>query len=146
MLQRARALLEERFGLVLKRETKELPAYALTVAKGGPKLNAAATQNMAQRSSSIRGNNGRLTWTVTTADPELITRSLSGVLERTVVDRTGLTGLYDFKIEWVQDLNATDAGPSVFTALQEQLGLKLEATKAPVEVYVIVKAEHPSEN
>jgi uncharacterized protein (TIGR03435 family) len=83
---------------------------------------------------------------VLSLDMASFVRTLAGILERAVVDRTDLTGNYDFEVEWVQDLNKVDDGPSVFTAMQEQLGLRLEATRAPVEVYVIEKAEHPSEN
>jgi uncharacterized protein (TIGR03435 family) len=73
--------------------------------------------------------------------------------ERIVVDRTGLTGAYDFKLDWSAQgpqASAADgsepAGPTIFTALQEQLGLKLESAKAPVEIIVIDHAERPSEN
>jgi uncharacterized protein (TIGR03435 family) len=76
----------------------------------------------------------------------MLAENLSGMLDRPVVNNTGLTGLYDFRLEWASD-QATDAtGPSLFTALQEQLGLKLESARGPVEVIVIDSAEKASEN
>ncbi len=69
-------------------------------------------------------------------------------LEHTVVDRTGLTGTYTFKLEWTPDdkQSADTPGPSIFAALQEQLGLKLETGKAPLDILVVDHAEKPSEN
>ena len=95
---------------------------------------------------------------------EMLTRTLSSQLGRTVIDRTGLTGNFDFKLTWTPDPGQSvgppgglppgaDAppppdpnGPSVFTALQEQLGLRLESQKGPVEMLVIDRVEKPSEN
>jgi len=76
----------------------------------------------------------------------------SSILDRPVLDRTGLGGRYDFTLEWTPDLSPSDnptpnaAGPSIFTAVQEQLGLKLERQKAPVEILVIDHVEKASEN
>jgi hypothetical protein len=67
-------------------------------------------------------------------------------LDRTVIDNTGLAGEYDLKLEWAADETTDSSIPSIFTALQEQLGLKLESTKGPVEVIVIDHVERPSEN
>jgi len=82
---------------------------------------------------------------------EMLAGALAGQLGRPVIDRTGLAGAFDFKLEWTPDAAQADAapvdaGPSLFTALQEQLGLKLESTKAPAEVIVIDHVERPSEN
>ncbi len=66
--------------------------------------------------------------------------------DRFVIDNTGLTGEYDFTLEWASDLTADSQDPLIFTAIQEQLGLKLEPAKGPVEVIVIDHAERPSEN
>jgi uncharacterized protein (TIGR03435 family) len=68
------------------------------------------------------------------------------ILDRPVLDRTGLTGVYDFTLEWTPDSTADGAGPSLFTAVEEQLGLKLEVKKAPVEFFAIEQASKPSEN
>ncbi len=76
----------------------------------------------------------------------MLAKQLSGELRRPVHDETGLTGQYDFKLEWAPDLDASATGPSIFTALTDQLGLRLESKKGPVQVYVIEKIEHPSEN
>ena len=80
-----------------------------------------------------------------------VAANLSTMLERTVVDQTGLTGKYDFKLNWSPDLGPSDgspgsSGPSVFTALEEQLGLKLVSAKGPVEMIVMERAEKPTEN
>jgi uncharacterized protein (TIGR03435 family) len=88
--------------------------------------------------------------------PQLATL-LSGILRRPVLDQTGLSGVYEFTLEWTPEVRQTgpDAtppapanpgAPSIFTAVQEQLGLKLDAAKAPVEVIVVDNAEKPSEN
>ena len=79
----------------------------------------------------------------------LLASMLENQMDRRVMDKTGLEGFFDFQLEWALDLNAKasdDSAPSVFTAVQEQLGLRLESTKAPVEVIVIDRAEKPSEN
>jgi uncharacterized protein (TIGR03435 family) len=80
-------------------------------------------------------------------------QSLSNILNRRVIDKTGLTGHYDFRLEWTPEAAASPdapgdvpAGASIFTAIQEQLGLRLESAKAPVDTLVVVKAERPSEN
>ena len=150
----AQSLLAERFKLAIHRETKELPVYDLVVAKGGPKLKKAA--NTAEAS----GRRGRGLLTGVAADMPLLVNQLSQQLGRSVIDKTGLTGKYDFKLEWTPDpgelrfpAGGPDAppppdlsGPSIFTAVQEQLGLKLESVKGPVEILVIDHAEKPDAN
>ena len=73
-----------------------------------------------------------------------LAQSLSPVVGRVMLDRTGLTGKFDFQLKWAQDPTADTTGPSIFTALQEQLGLKLESTRGPVEVLVIDRVERRS--
>jgi uncharacterized protein (TIGR03435 family) len=153
-----RDLLAERFGLVLHRETKELPIYALVVAKNGSKLTESAPE---AKGPSLRGGRTQLSGTKVPVD--LLAEHLSNSLGRTVVDETGLKGNYDFKLEYLPEpggmfgkmQGAEDRSqtapldsdlPSVFTALQEQLGLKLESKKGPVEILVIDKAEKATEN
>jgi uncharacterized protein (TIGR03435 family) len=153
------ALIEDRFKLKVHGETKDSPVYFLTVAKGGPKLKAGScitrdpnAPNMpGQRQSAFCGffgmGDNSLQATSTTA--EVLARELSGILERRVLDRTGYTGEFDVRLKWSADLNAaptTDSGPSIFTAIEEQLGLKLESGRAPIDVLVIDHVEHPSEN
>jgi bla regulator protein blaR1 len=147
---RVRTLLEERFGLVVHKETKEEQIYVLTVAKGGPKLTAVTKVGDRQ---GISGGRGRTQGFA--APTSMLAMNLSNNVGRPVIDKTGLTEKYDWVLEWTPDMPATgtDApqpvdspGPTIFTALQEQLGLKLESSKGPVETYVIDKVDRPSEN
>ena len=149
--QRMQAVFRDRFALVLRAETHELPIYALVPSKGGMKLTPTAN---AARGPSLQGGPGRLTGTAATL--RLLADDLSMVLGRPVTDETATDDRqYDFKLEYAPEMAAqgppegaqpqTD-GPSIFTALTEQLGLRLEPRKGPVPVYVIEKVEKPSEN
>jgi uncharacterized protein (TIGR03435 family) len=156
MHQLVQQLLADRFKLAVHREQKEMPVYALVAeAKPGPGLHPAKDPNKDSRSS----NNGTLTDEgVTAADlAQQMTKVLSRELGRVVIDKTNLQGKYDIALTWSPDDhnanftnvsadNAAPLGPSIFTAVKEQLGLKLEPTKAPVEVLVIDHVEAPSEN
>jgi uncharacterized protein (TIGR03435 family) len=174
-----RSLLADRFQLVTHSETKELPIYALVLArkdgKLGPNLTEAKeggctkpdftqppappepgkppTLNCGQQMMSLRS------LTAVAAPISQIVPMLARMLGRTIIDKTGVTGKYDIRLEWTPDESQTatlppdapkpaadSAGPSIFTALQEQLGLKLESQKGPVEVLVIDRAEKPTEN
>jgi bla regulator protein blaR1 len=154
--QRLRALLAERFQLTIRQEMKEMPVYALVVAKNGHKLKESTKGG---ESGSVRGERGVMIAENTPISMLLV--NLQGISGRTVLDRTGLTGRYDFRLEYTPDSGggakgpadaekveavAGDSGPSIFTALQEQLGLRLEATRGPVETIVIERVEKPSEN
>jgi bla regulator protein blaR1 len=160
-----RPLLEDRFQLKVHQETKELPIYALVVAKNGPKLHAAKPDDTYPE--GIKGPDGvghpglmRMGPGGITAQGlpmATIARLLSQQLGRTIVDKTGLTGNYDVNLKWTPDNGpgsmmgpdskpTPDSGPSIFTAIQEQLGLKLESQKGPVEVLVIDRVERPSAN
>ena len=138
------ALLADRFHMTLHRETRDLPIYALTVGKGGSKL---------QPADSSASQNGTLKM------GHMVTRkmtmaSLASILtfdlKRPVRDETGLKGEFAFTLDWSPGLGEADANqsslPSIFTALQEQLGLKLQSTKGPVEVLVIDHVELPAGN
>ncbi len=135
------ALLADRFQLKFHRETKELPIYALMVGKTGPRLHAVngAGPGVGMRKGRFNGRG---------ADMPTLASVLSGQLGRLVLDRTGVSGFYDFTLTFEPDDSRTadTAGPSLFTALQEQLGLKLESQKGPVETLVIDHAEKPSAN
>jgi bla regulator protein blaR1 len=163
MRERLRALLADRFQLVLHRETKEQSVYALVVAKGGSKLQQSEAAEGTGAKGMMRMGRGQLSGQ--SVGLQMLTQSLSNQLGRPVIDRTGLKGNFDFKLEWTPDPGQSggpfgggpppgaDAppppdpnGPSVFTALQEQLGLRLESQKGPVEMLVIDKVEKPSEN
>jgi len=138
-------LLADRFQLKLRRESKELPVYWLVVGKRGPKI-----QRAADEIRSYRASRGLLN---TRTTMPALANVFSNWLERVVLDRTGLDGSYDVKLEWTPDENvrpeepesASRPGASLFNAVQE-LGLKLEARKGPVEILVIERAEKPSEN
>jgi uncharacterized protein (TIGR03435 family) len=144
------ALLADRFHLAMHSETRELPIYNLMVAKGGSKLGA-----VQQSGSSVNTGNGRIEVQMSNS-VAVLADELSKVAGRDVVDKTGISGRYDLKLHWTPDdrsaVAATDAtsspdsGPSLFTALEEQLGLKLEPAKVPVQVLVIDHIELPSEN
>lgn len=146
--QRLQAVLRDRFGLVVRAETRELPIYVLTQAKKGNKLSAHAEGG---HGPSI-GTNGDRQIRGTDATMAMLATQLSMQLGRPVHDKTGLDGRYDFRIDWVPDLDIAAAsgsaatGPSFFTAITDQLGLRLESTKGPVPVYVVEKIEQPSEN
>jgi uncharacterized protein (TIGR03435 family) len=129
-------LLAERFALAMHRETRQLPVYSLVVAKSGSKLQQgdAASPSFTSGATLLRG----------TMDTAALAGHLTATLGRTVIDNTGLNGTWKFSLTWAAE-DQTD-GPSIFTALQEQLGLKLESTKGPVQVFVIDHAEPPSEN
>ena len=131
--QMLQSLLADRFKVVIRREQRPQPAYALVVADGGPKLRQAEGKGPGGTSASP----GRLVITAATM-PALAMR-LSQILDRPVVDTTGLIGAYDFTLEWQQD--GDTIGPSLFTAVQEQLGLKLESRGVPIDVLVVERAE-----
>lgn len=193
-------LLEERLNLKYHHETRELPMYALVVAKGGPKLteskpgqpipfsdgHTAAGQPggampspggpgaIAKADGSPRAGNRRVIGEGMRINPGAIeahggsitflSHALSRILAHTVVDKTGLTGTYDFTLNWTPDESMRNSmggpgggpangdappdagGPSLFTALEEQLGLKLESQKGTVDVIVIDHIDVPSEN
>jgi bla regulator protein blaR1 len=169
---RLQALLEDRFQLKFHRETKEGPIYALVVAKNGTKLKP-SEQKEGQRRPMMRMGRGRIeSQGITMAQ---LADMLSMQTGRKVLDRTALTGNYDVKLDYTPDQSQGGPGfggpggrepggpgpgpeggmgppppdpngPTIFTALQEQLGLKLESQKGPVEVLVIDHVEKPSEN
>ena len=130
-----RELMKDRFKLESHRESRTIPAYVLGVAKDGPKLEKSA----GGESSTLWGR-GRITSRVTTIDH--CAEVLSRVMDFPVVNQTGLDGVFDLKIEWT----TAETGPSIFTALQEQLGLRLTSRKTPVDVVVIDHVEKPTEN
>lgn len=141
-------LLAERFKLAMHRETRTIPAYVLEVDKSGPKM--ATAKGGISSNDTNTGTNGHVRLTAKNADMDLLSRVLARELDLPVVNQTGLKGIYDFKLHWTNAMNATAApGPddvSIFTAVQEQLGLRLRKTKAPIEVYVIDHAEQPDAN
>ena len=156
-----RKLLTDRFQLIFHREPRELPVFAITLAKGGPKLKQSAAPS------------GALPYLTNTIYPEekggvhvlLPARNANmtqfaammqrAVVDRAVVDQTGLPGTYDFDLEWTPDdsqfggqlpRSVESTRPGLFTAMQEQLGLRMEATRGLVQALVIDRVERPSAN
>jgi uncharacterized protein (TIGR03435 family) len=149
--------LADRFKLAVHWESRELPVYALVLSKKGSALRK-TTEPEGQTGSSA--GNGTLKTTGQTL-PQLadtLTRELARELGRPVIDKTGVTGRYDFELKWTPAEGErpladekgmdgiADAGTSIFTAMQEQMGLKLESAKSAVPVLVIDHAEMPAEN
>jgi uncharacterized protein (TIGR03435 family) len=185
MFMMLRNLLAERFQLAVHREAKEMPIYALVLARGDGKLGAQlrpATTDCAALMASLRARGaqpappppgeripcgmrmfpGNLSGG--SASMTQLSNVLARFVSRTVIDRTGLSGNYDIDLQWTPDqlpqglgrgetppgapaMPAIDPnGPSIFTAVQEQLGLKLESTKGPVDVLIVDRVEHPTED
>ncbi len=145
-------LLADRFQLKIHHTPKDLPVLNLVVAKNGPKLKESAPD--AKFSFNVSGDR---TMKIVAVHSHLLNLmdQLSGATRRPVFDKTGLAGFYDFDMEWHYesmsapgpDASSPDTnGPSVFTAVQERLGLKLEPATAPFDTLVIDHAEKPSEN
>jgi len=135
------ALLADRFALRFHHATRELPTYDLNIAKDGPRLKRAA--------SEIGGN-------IIVGDAKIdahaisisnFAANLSHIVGRVIVNKTGLEGGYDFTLDYAPEgADASDTRPSIFTALEEQLGLKLVPSKGPVDVIVIDHIERPTAN
>ena len=165
MRLRVQSLLADRFALKLHHETKDMPVLALVVAKGGTKM---VESPGTPASADSPGPPGSVTMSTKTGNPiewvltsngaplRILINALSGQPEvrgRVLIDRSGLTGTYVYKLQWAQqNLSAGGqpsseaSGPSLFTALEDQLGLRLESTKAPVDVLVVDHVEQPSPN
>lgn len=181
-----RSMLVGRFGLEARSETKDLPVFALTIAKGGPKLAESAAAptgapvnpapvpvtpgrgggSLIQMPGSVMirmGSGGQMMMTGKSASLGKLVDMLNRQVDRPIVDQTGLAGTYEFAMQWTYDPTITGAqlpsggeppdaipaapsGTSIFSAIQEQLGLKLESTKAPYQVIVINRVERPTPN
>jgi uncharacterized protein (TIGR03435 family) len=143
-----RGLLADRFGVKLREEKRDLGYYGLRVANGGPKLTRSAQQDgVADDDGSFGG--GQLTKRFRNNSMTSLTLNMQYFTDRPVVNETGLEGEYDFALRWApDDLKVGDASgaPGLFTALKEQLGLKLEPAKGPVTVMVVETVARPSEN
>jgi uncharacterized protein (TIGR03435 family) len=158
--QMLQALLADRFSLTVHREKKEVPIYRLTVAKGGSKLPPAKAEctpmvpppakfdpATLRPCGGFNSNVGMMLGGAVSTTK--LAASLSRTLGRTVVDETGLSGSFDVSLHWTPDAQpqtANSSDPDFFTAIQEQLGLRLESGRGPVEVLVVDQAERPSQN
>jgi uncharacterized protein (TIGR03435 family) len=140
-----RKLLTGRFGLAIDRRQRDMPIYALVVARDGAKIRAVEKP---EHPADMRTSAGPGSLTVQKLNMNLFTQQIvRDIVGRPVVDKTGLTGYYDFKLEWNPDDSAQvgpNDRPSIFTALQEQLGLRLDGERGPVDVLTITHAEIPS--
>lgn len=141
--QMLRALLAERFKVAAHTEQREMPVLALRIAKGGSKLRPTDTAEV-----RLSGGRGRIAIAGGNDALGVLAYELSWRLGRPVIDQTGLQGRYAFTLTWSEDeaSASSSSGPSLFTAIQEQLGLKLEAAKGPVTFLVIDHAGKPSAN
>ena len=153
-----RDLLTERFKLAFHREAKEFSIYELQIAKGGPKLKTSAAAAdvppvmgpgvVYPQKIEMPGRNASMA--------DFVAVMQRAILDRPVVDKTGLTGRYDFDLVWAPDetqfgggvpvASADAPSPPLFTAMQEELGLRLEATRGLVQALVVDRVERPSEN
>jgi uncharacterized protein (TIGR03435 family) len=182
LLLMLRILLEDRFGLKVHRETQQGPVYMMTVARSGLRMQHAEGTcvprdpnhppaptppgqkppnycgSMRRSSRTLAGRGIPMGVVVDVTTLGTLSGQLSSILDRKVIDQTGLTGIFNFDLEWTPmpaaappgdsaaSASTDAAGPSIFAALQEQLGLRLEAGKGPVEILVIDHVERPSEN
>jgi len=148
------ALLADRFHLKLHREEKQIPVFALTIGKKGPKFKKAdeAEEASVRFHASVQPNGQEMIQLVVkNSSMQEVADLYSKFMDRPVVDRTGLKDKYDFTMDYEADADASGpfaklSGPALFKAFEQQAGLKLEATKGSVEVLVIDHAEKPSEN
>jgi uncharacterized protein (TIGR03435 family) len=146
LMEMLQTLVADRFKLAFHRETREIPTYALLVAKNGPKLNPAKDDTVSEISGGTTAEFQGVTM-------QMLTNVIGNSLDRPVLDETGLNGRYDFKLTWAErkrkgppkEGSGSDA-PSIFTSLPAMLGLRLEPRHAPIEMFVIDHVERPSEN
>jgi uncharacterized protein (TIGR03435 family) len=152
MMRMLQALLEDRFKLRLRHETKDLSVYVLTQGRGGPKLDENKDGADLEARTGVGCKRGYRNFPMS-----LFANILSGDVDDTVVDKTGLMGSYDFMLQFApervgpgvkegREPACPDGLPSIFTALREQLGLDLNRQKTPVEVLAIEHIEEPSAN
>jgi uncharacterized protein (TIGR03435 family) len=155
--QMLRKLLAERFNLTFHREPKVLSIYALGIARNGPKLaEGTPSPNGPPPLAIVIGPHGVWLPARDTSIGEFISVMQRAALDRPIVDKTGLSGRYDFKLAWTPDESQfggiaprdspESTEPDLFTAIQQQLGLKLEATRGPVDMLVIDHLQRPTEN
>jgi uncharacterized protein (TIGR03435 family) len=157
-MEMLRSLLESRFNLTVHREQKEQPIYELTLANSGAKLKeSTASPSEEYLINRMFNDNHVLLPARRVTMAQFVSMLQRAVVDRAVVDKTGLEGKYDFDLEWTRDESQfggaiplakvdTPPKPDLFAAMQEQLGLRLRSARGPVEVLVIDRAERPTEN
>ena len=155
-----RELLADRFGLKVHWDKRDLAVYALVIGKGGAKIAESQGDPNGLPHQNMRPTPQLVTLKVTNASKADFMLEMQEVLDKPIVDQTGLTGKFDFTLQWTPDesqlsamgmhvsppADSPNAQPGLFTAIQEQLWLKLDAVKAPADVLVMDKVERPSAN
>jgi len=143
-------MLTERFGFVAQLQTKVANVYALVPVKGGPRLKAAVSKDQWRAGGVMNGGIFRGRIVLHNLTMAGLAEALARQVGRPVVDQTGLSGAFDINLKWTPIEAAppapADNGPSIFTAVQEQLGLRLQTAKAPIELLVIKNVNRPSDN
>jgi uncharacterized protein (TIGR03435 family) len=137
------SLLAERFKLAFHHETRTIPAYVLEVGKNGPKLEKAGD---GESVTNTNGSNLGVAMDARFTGMKRFAEVLAREIDLPVVDQTGLAGVFNFKLQWTRDTAKMPDRPTIYTAVQEQLGLRLRSQKMPLEILVIDRAERPSEN
>ncbi|MBV9397492.1 MAG: TIGR03435 family protein [Bryobacterales bacterium] len=137
------ALLADRFHLKIHRERREVSGFHLVVAKNGPRMAIAKAD---EKGAHFTANNTHLTATNVTMQGFAVRLSRDRDVAKIVIDKTGLTGTFDFELNWARADDTSAERPVLFTAIQEQLGLKLEPVKIPIQAVVIDEADKPTEN
>jgi uncharacterized protein (TIGR03435 family) len=142
-------LLTERFQIKSHIEVKTLPVYELTVLKSTPKFKPSASQDPHDFSINLNGQDNDMALNARNVSMAGLADAIADRVHRIVLDKTGLAGQYDVELKWSPD-DVVDGDPdkaiSIFTALQEQLGLKLQSAHGPVNTLVIDRVEMPSAN
>jgi uncharacterized protein (TIGR03435 family) len=144
LLEMLQTLLIDRFQLKFHRETVDKPGFALVIAKKGPKLQESKDEEVATTFNGSKGKpegRGPISLNARKYSMPMLASLLTNLSPDPVIDKTGLTGLYDFKLEWDES-----AGPSLFSAVTDQLGLHLDSQKVPVSLFVIDSAQKPTDN
>jgi uncharacterized protein (TIGR03435 family) len=143
LLEMLQTLLADRFKLKFHRENQEVPGFGLVVAKNGPKLQEAKSEEVATNFGDAfkQRADGAVTFIARKYSMGMIADLISRYSPDPVMDETGLSGTYDFKLSWDET-----AGPSLFTAVQEQLGLRLNPRKVPVSFFMFDSAQRPTGN
>ena len=150
---RLRQMLVDRFAAQMTRGTRELPIYALVVNRPGtlgPSLKATTIEDCSVQGSGCGTSINNRVVRATAVEMASLSVTLAAFVGRTVIDRTGLSGRYDAQLSWTSDPRGAaapgDDGPSIFTAVQEQLGLKLDAQRGPVDVVIVSRLERATED
>jgi uncharacterized protein (TIGR03435 family) len=144
LMEMLQTLLAERFKLAFHREMKDVAGYALVLSKNGMKLKEDAANDSSKASSVDSDDNGGVVFNRVSMG--MLAGGLTGSLNQPVLDETGLKGAYTFHLAWASELTDTSSAPSIFTAVQETLGLKLEPRRVPLEMFVVDHVERPAEN